>query len=48
MMMTIYRGIALLVLLLVGHAMFREKDFWKQVTGALVLIPLVLRVLLVK
>ncbi|HOU32406.1 MAG TPA: hypothetical protein PK393_03840 [Synergistaceae bacterium] len=48
MMMTIYRGIALLVLLLVGHAMFRERDFWKQVTGVLVLVPLILRILLVK
>jgi hypothetical protein len=28
--------------------MFREKDFWKQVTAALVILPLILRVLLIK
>ena len=44
----IYRGIVGLILLLVLRCLFREKDFWKQITGALVLIPLVLRVLLVK
>ncbi|WP_213694511.1 hypothetical protein [Aminiphilus sp.] len=47
-MTPIYRGIVALVLFLVLRCMFREKDFWKQVTGALVLIPLVLRLLLLK
>ena len=47
-MTTVYRGIVALVLFLVLRCMFREKDFWKQVTGALVLVPLVLRILMVK
>ena len=48
MMTLAYRGVARLVALLVLRCMFREKDFWKQVTGALVLVPLVLRILMVK
>jgi len=28
--------------------MFREKDFWKQVTATMVVVPLVLRILLIK
>lgn len=48
MITTIYRGIALVLLVLVARSMFRERDFWKQATGALVLVPLVLRILLVK
>ena len=47
-MTLIYRGIVALVLFLVLRCMFREKDFWKQVTGALVLVPLILRLLLIK
>jgi hypothetical protein len=49
MIMTfIYRGIVLFVLAFVIRCMFREKDFWKQVTAALVVLPLILRVLLIK
>lgn len=44
----IYRGIALFVLVFVLRCMFREKDFWKQVTATMVIIPLVLRILLIK
>lgn len=43
-----YRGVAILVLLLVGRCMMQEKEFWKQVTGALVLVPLILRILMIK
>ncbi|MGC9490519.1 MAG: hypothetical protein ACP5CD_04760 [Thermovirgaceae bacterium] len=49
MIMTfIYRGIVFFVLAFVIRCMFREKDFWKQVTAALVVLPLILRVLLIK
>ncbi|HOO63944.1 MAG TPA: hypothetical protein PK364_08480 [Synergistaceae bacterium] len=49
MIMTlIYRAIVVFVLLLVVRCMFREKEFWKQATGALVLIPLILRALMIK
>ena len=41
-MTLIYRGIVLFVMLFVLRCMFKEKSFWKQVTGAMVLIPLVL------
>ena len=47
-MTLIYRGIVLFVMLFVQRCMFKERSFWKQVTGALVLIPLVLRLLMIK
>ncbi len=47
-MTLIYRGIVFLVLALVIRCLFKEKDFWKQVTAALVVIPLILRVLMFK
>ena len=47
-MTLIYRGIVLFVMLFVPRCMFKEKSFWKQVTGAMVLIPLVLRLLMIK
>ncbi len=47
-MTLIYRGIVGLVLVLVLRCLFEEKDFWKQATAALVLIPLVLRLFMLK
>ncbi|MBQ4489660.1 MAG: hypothetical protein II965_00255 [Pyramidobacter sp.] len=47
-MTLIYRGIVLFVMLFVLRCMFKEKSFWKQVTSAMVLIPLVLRLLMIK
>lgn len=47
-MTLIYRGIVGLVLILVLRCLFEEKDFWKQATAALVLIPLVLRLFMLK
>ena len=47
-MTLIYRGIVLFVMLFVLRCMFKEKSFWKQVTGAMVFIPLVLRLLMIK
>ena len=47
-MTLIYRRIVLFVLLFVLRCMFKERSFWKQVTGAMVLIPLVLRLLMIK
>ena len=47
-MTLIYRGIVGLILLLALRCLFEEKDFWKQVTAALVLIPLVLRLFMLK
>ena len=48
LMTLIYRGIVLFVLIFVLRCMFKERSFWKQVTGAMVLIPLVLRLLMIK
>jgi hypothetical protein len=47
-MTLIYRGIVGLILLLVLRCLFEEKNFWKQATAALVLIPLALRLLMLK
>ena len=47
-MTLIYRAILLLVMVFVVRCMFRERSFWKQVTAAMVLIPKVLRLLMLK
>ena len=47
-MQIIYRIIIALVLFLAVRCTYREKEFWKQATAALVIIPLVLRILLIK
>ncbi|MDO4561797.1 MAG: hypothetical protein Q4C86_12700 [bacterium] len=47
-MTLIYRLILLLVLLLVLRCMFRERSFWKQATAAMVIVPMVLRLLMIK
>lgn len=47
-MTLLYRALVLFVLLLVLTCQFREKEFWKQATAAMVVIPLVLRLFLVK
>jgi hypothetical protein len=47
-MTLIYRGIVGAVLLLVLYCLFRERDFWKQATAALVVVPLILRLLMLK
>lgn len=48
LMTLVYRGILALVLALVVRCCLTEKDFWKQATAALVVIPLLLRLLLIK
>lgn len=47
-MTLVYRGILALVLFLTVRCCLQEKDFWKQATAALVVVPLLLRLLLVK
>lgn len=47
-MTLVYRFIVLLVLLLVLKCMFKERSFWKQATAAMVIIPLVMRLLMLK
>jgi len=44
----IYRMIAALVLILTIVNLFEEKEFKKQINAALVVIPLVLRILMIK
>lgn len=48
MLTLVYRGILAFMALFVLRCMFREKSFWKQVTAAMVLIPMVLRILMIK
>jgi hypothetical protein len=47
-MTLVYRGIAAFVLLLTVRCCLRERDFWKQATAALVVIPLLLRLFMIK
>jgi hypothetical protein len=47
-MLLIYRAIAALIVVLLVCAMCRRRPFGEQVTAGVVLVPLVLRVLLVK
>ena len=48
MLTTIYRLIALLVILLVVWNLFTEKKLTLQMNAAMVLIPLIMRALLIK
>lgn len=43
-----YRGILLFMTTFVLYSMFRERSFWKQLADMLVLIPMVLRILMIK
>lgn len=47
-MTVIYRAILAMVIALTARCCFREEDFWKQATSALVIIPLLLRLLMLK
>jgi len=47
-MQIIYQIIIALIMFLTVICAYREKEFWKQATAALVIIPLVLRILLIK
>jgi hypothetical protein len=47
-MLLIYQGIAAVMALLLVAAMFRPRPVAEQVTAAIVLVPLLLRVFLIK
>ncbi len=44
----IYRGILVFMAIFIIICMFREKSFWKQAGAAMVLIPMILRILMIK
>lgn len=48
MMMYIYLALVLYVLVMVVLNLLEEKDLMKQVNTALVIIPLLLRILMIK
>lgn|GEM_PF-657082 len=48
MITLVYRGIVLLVLVLVALDLFGERDRRKQLVAVIVLVPLVLRLLMLK
>ena len=48
MMMYIYLALVLYVLIMVVLNLIEEKDLMKQVNAALVIIPLLLRILMIK
>ncbi|MDY4032816.1 MAG: hypothetical protein SOY64_07150 [Pyramidobacter sp.] len=43
-----YRGILVLMMIFVLRCMFHERSFWKQIADMLVLVPMVLRILMIK
>ncbi len=47
-MTLIYQGITLVIVLLIVWHMFRERRLTEQMEAALVLIPLILRLLMIK
>lgn len=47
-MMFIYLGIALYILIMVLLNLFEDKIFFNQLNATLVIIPLVLRLLMIK
>ncbi|MGL5902342.1 MAG: hypothetical protein ACRCZO_06595 [Cetobacterium sp.] len=47
-MMFIYLGITLYILIMVVLNLFEEKRFFSQLNAALVIIPLILRLLMIK
>jgi len=47
-MTLIYQGITLIVVLLIAWHMLRERKLRDQIEAALVLLPLILRLLLIK
>jgi uncharacterized membrane protein YqgA involved in biofilm formation len=44
----IYQGITVILILLIGWNLLREKRLVEQMVAAIVLIPLILRVLMIK
>jgi hypothetical protein len=47
-MTLIYQGITLIVVLLIAWHMLRERRLTEQMEAALVLLPLILRLLMIK
>jgi len=48
MLLTVYQGICVLLAVLVAVAVVRARTLGEQVTGAMVLVPLLLRIFLIK
>ncbi len=44
----IYQGITMILILLISWNLFREKRLAEQMVAAIVLIPLILRMLMIK
>ncbi len=47
-MTLIYQGLLLIVLVFTVWNLFTEKKFWEQMNAALVIIPVLLRILMIK
>jgi len=48
MLTIIYRLIILFITILIVWDIFKEKNFWSQLTGAIVIIPFILRISMIK
>jgi len=48
MITILYQLIIIFFLILVVLDMFKEKNIWNQLTGSIVIIPFILRLLMIK
>jgi hypothetical protein len=48
MITIVYQLIILFFLVLVVRDMFKEENIWNQLTGSIVIIPFILRLLMIK
>jgi len=48
MITIVYQLIILFFLILVVRDMFKEENIWNQLTGSIVIIPFILRLLMIK
>ncbi|MBA7486973.1 hypothetical protein ES707_22535 [subsurface metagenome] len=48
MLTIIYRLIILFITILIVWDMWKEENYWNQLTGTIVIIPFILRILMIK
>lgn len=48
MITVIYRIIVVYITLMIIYDIWEEVDYWKQLTAAIVIIPFILRILMIK
>ncbi len=48
MLIIVYRLIILFFTILVIREIFKEENIWNQITGSIVIVPFILRLLMIK